>query len=77
MPVHAHRLICVLLDFQSKLKCNCVSGANRLGANSLLDLVAFGRACAHTITEDYTPGATQKELKNSDGGFLKNIRNSF
>lgn len=47
--------------------CASVHGANRLGANSLLDLVAFGRACAHTITEDYTPGATQKELKNSDG----------
>lgn len=25
-----------------------VHGANRLGANSLLDLVIFGRACAHT-----------------------------
>jgi len=47
--------------------CASVHGANRLGANSLLDLVAFGRACAHTIGEDYTPGATQKELKNSDG----------
>jgi len=47
--------------------CASVHGANRLGANSLLDLVAFGRACAHTIGEDFTPGATQKELKNSDG----------
>merc|ERR1711937_768773 len=28
-----------------------VHGANRLGANSLLDLVVFGRACAKTIAE--------------------------
>ena len=26
-----------------------VHGANRLGANSLLDIVVFGRACANTI----------------------------
>merc|ERR1712066_957870 len=30
-----------------------VHGANRLGANSLLDLVIFGRACAKTIAADY------------------------
>jgi len=28
-----------------------VHGANRLGANSLLDIVVFGRACANTICE--------------------------
>ena len=28
-----------------------VHGANRLGANSLLELVIFGRACAHAIAE--------------------------
>lgn len=28
-----------------------VHGANRLGANSLLDIVVFGRACANTIGE--------------------------
>merc|ERR1711974_348368 len=33
-----------------------VHGANRLGANSLLDLVIFGRACAKTIAADYKPG---------------------
>merc|ERR1711874_847423 len=33
-----------------------VHGANRLGANSLLDLVIFGRACAKTIAEDSKPG---------------------
>jgi FAD binding domain len=29
--------------------CASVHGANRLGANSLLDLVVFGRACANTV----------------------------
>lgn len=36
--------------------CASVHGANRLGANSLLDLVVFGRACALTIAETCTPG---------------------
>ncbi|KAI1823594.1 succinate flavoprotein subunit [Xylaria intraflava] len=37
--------------------CVSVHGANRLGANSLLDLVVFGRAVSHTIRENFTPGA--------------------
>lgn len=36
--------------------CASVHGANRLGANSLLDLVVFGRACAKTIGAENTPG---------------------
>lgn len=36
--------------------CVSVHGANRLGANSLLDLVVFGRACALTIAEENKPG---------------------
>jgi len=32
-----------------------VHGANRLGANSLLDLVVFGRACAKTIKQELKP----------------------
>ena len=31
--------------------CASVHGANRLGANSLLDIVVFGRACGITICE--------------------------
>ena len=38
--------------------CASVHGANRLGANSLLDLVVFGRACALTIAEENKPGET-------------------
>ncbi len=44
-----------------------VHGANRLGANSLLDLVIFGRRAAHTMQEEHTPGAVQKELKSDAG----------
>ena len=36
--------------------CASVHGANRLGANSLLDLVVFGRACAKTISQENKPG---------------------
>ena len=36
--------------------CASVHGANRLGANSLLDLVVFGRAVAHTIRDNLQPG---------------------
>jgi len=37
--------------------CVSVHGANRLGSNSLLDLVVFGRAAAHRATEQIQPGA--------------------
>jgi len=36
--------------------CASVHGANRLGANSLLDIVVFGCACALRITDIATPG---------------------
>jgi len=36
--------------------CASVHGANRLGANSLLDIVVFGRACANRIAEIAKPG---------------------
>jgi len=36
--------------------CASVHGANRLGANSLLDIVVFGRACAEHIGETSKPG---------------------
>lgn len=47
--------------------CSSVHGANRLGANSLLDLVVFGRACAKTIAEENKPGESQPELKSNHG----------
>src|SRR6185437_723838 len=46
--------------------CVSVHGANRLGSNSLIDLVVFGRAAAHRCAELLTPGDKQAELpKNS------------
>merc|ERR1712133_136386 len=47
--------------------CSSVHGANRLGANSLLDLVIFGRACAKTIAEDSKPGEAIGELSPNAG----------
>ena len=42
--------------------CVSVHGANRLGTNSLLDLVVFGRAAGLRCGETVTPGAAQPEL---------------
>lgn len=36
--------------------CSSVHGANRLGANSLLDIVVFGKACAENIAASSKPG---------------------
>uniref|UniRef100_A0A0K2UW91 Succinate dehydrogenase [ubiquinone] flavoprotein subunit, mitochondrial n=1 Tax=Lepeophtheirus salmonis TaxID=72036 RepID=A0A0K2UW91_LEPSM len=47
--------------------CASVHGANRLGANSLLDLVVFGRACALTIAEEDAPGDKVPALKDNAG----------
>ncbi|MGH6818427.1 MAG: succinate dehydrogenase flavoprotein subunit [Methylovirgula sp.] len=42
--------------------CVSVHGANRLGSNSLIDLVVFGRAAALRAAEIVTPGAEQAAL---------------
>jgi succinate dehydrogenase / fumarate reductase flavoprotein subunit len=42
--------------------CVSVHGANRLGSNSLIDLVVFGRAVGLHCAETLKPGATQREL---------------
>lgn len=47
--------------------CSSVHGANRLGANSLLDLVVFGRACAMTIAEENKPGEKIKPFASNAG----------
>jgi len=43
--------------------CVSVHGANRLGSNSLLDLVVFGRAAAHHCATSVEPGARQAPLR--------------
>jgi succinate dehydrogenase / fumarate reductase flavoprotein subunit len=47
--------------------CVSVHGANRLGTNSLLDLVVFGRAAAHRAAETIKPGASQPPLPSKAG----------
>jgi succinate dehydrogenase / fumarate reductase flavoprotein subunit len=47
--------------------CTSVHGANRLGGNSLIDLVVFGRAAAHRAAEIVSPGADQKPLAKDAG----------
>ncbi len=42
--------------------CVSVHGANRLGSNSLLDIVVFGRAAALRAAELITPGQSHKPL---------------
>jgi len=42
--------------------CVSVHGANRLGSNSLLDLVVFGRAAAIQAAKTVTPGQPHKKL---------------
>lgn len=73
------RTRCITIDSQGKdvpvpglmvageAACASVHGANRLGANSLLDLVIFGRRAAHTMKEEHTPGAAHKDLPKDAG----------
>ncbi|XP_059457132.1 succinate dehydrogenase [ubiquinone] flavoprotein subunit 1, mitochondrial [Corylus avellana] len=60
--------------------CASVHGANRLGANSLLDIVVFGRACANRVAQIHRPGEKQKPLEKGAGektiAWLDKLRNS-
>jgi succinate dehydrogenase / fumarate reductase flavoprotein subunit len=49
-------------------ECACVSvhGANRLGGNSLLDLVVFGRAAGLHVEESLKSGLPQQEVSADD-----------
>ncbi len=55
------------LSAVGEASCASVHGANRLGGNSLIDLVVFGRAAAKTAAEIVTPGAPHKRLPPSAG----------
>jgi succinate dehydrogenase / fumarate reductase flavoprotein subunit len=51
--------------------CVSVHGANRLGSNSLIDLVVFGRAAGLRMAEVVTPGALHPDLRKSiDDGVM-------
>jgi len=47
--------------------CVSVHGANRLGSNSLLDLVVFGRSAANRAAQIVEAGATHKTLPDNAG----------
>jgi succinate dehydrogenase / fumarate reductase flavoprotein subunit len=47
--------------------CVSVHGANRLGTNSLLDIVVFGRAAALRCQETLKPGTAHKPLPKDAG----------
>jgi succinate dehydrogenase / fumarate reductase flavoprotein subunit len=49
--------------------CVSVHGANRLGSNSLIDLVVFGRAAAHRCAEVVTAGESHADLPKDSAEF--------
>src|SRR6202049_874406 len=49
--------------------CVSVHGANRLGANSLIDLVVFGAAAAARASELIEPGEKHAELPKASADF--------
>ncbi|KAL9102834.1 MAG: hypothetical protein Q9163_002049 [Psora crenata] len=61
-----------------EVACVSVHGANRLGANSLLDLIVFGRAVSHTIRDNFSPGLPHQEISADAGaeaiGVLDKVR---
>ncbi|MBV8975617.1 MAG: succinate dehydrogenase flavoprotein subunit, partial [Sinobacteraceae bacterium] len=60
--------------------CVSVHGANRLGSNSLLDLVVFGREAARRCAELIEPGSLQRPLAAEAGAGarerLEHLRNA-
>jgi succinate dehydrogenase / fumarate reductase flavoprotein subunit len=60
--------------------CVSVHGANRLGSNSLIDLVVFGRATGHRLKELIKPNSPHEELPKDSAEFalgrLDHFRNA-
>ncbi|HKB60189.1 MAG TPA: succinate dehydrogenase flavoprotein subunit [Gallionellaceae bacterium] len=61
----------IVQGFYAVGECACVSvhGANRLGCNSLLDLIVFGREAARQIAEDLQRNPHPKPLPADAGEF--------
>jgi len=57
--------------------CVSVHGANRLGSNSLIDLVVFGRAAGLRAAEMLTPGERQPELPKDSADFALSRLDKF
>ena len=57
--------------------CVSVHGANRLGSNSLLDIIVFGRAAAHRAKALLGTGGMKVRLKSSSGEAIITRLNSL
>jgi len=57
--------------------CVSVHGANRLGSNSLIDLVVFGRAAALRCAELLTPGDKQPDLPKDSAEYALSRLDKF
>src|SRR4051794_19802498 len=57
--------------------CVSVHGANRLGSNSLIDLVVFGRATGKRLGEILKPEALQEQLPNDSADFALSRLDKF
>ena len=72
--------VCPGLMAIGEAACVSVHGANRLGTNSLLDLVVFGRAAAIRAAETVEKGASGRPLPADAGGMaierLEKTRNA-
>ncbi len=72
--------VCPGLMAIGEAACVSVHGANRLGTNSLLDIVVFGRAAALRTAATMKPGDPQKPLPKDAGDAalarLERIRNA-
>ncbi|MBT5267114.1 MAG: succinate dehydrogenase flavoprotein subunit [Rhodospirillaceae bacterium] len=59
--------VCPGLMAIGEAACVSVHGGNRLGTNSLLDIVVFGRAAAHRASETVPRGQAHKQLPADAG----------
>jgi succinate dehydrogenase / fumarate reductase, flavoprotein subunit len=57
--------------------CVSVHGANRLGSNSLIDLVVFGRAAGHRINDVLKPGQSHAPLPKDSADMALTRLDSF
>jgi len=65
--IHGHDEVVKGLYAAGECAAASVHGANRLGANSLLDIVIFGRACSKTIAAENRPGDKFGDLSPNAG----------
>ncbi|MGV0006044.1 MAG: succinate dehydrogenase flavoprotein subunit [Candidatus Porifericomitaceae bacterium WSBS_2022_MAG_OTU9] len=84
IPTNYHGQVVILKDNEpdtivpglmaiGEAACVSVHGANRLGSNSLLDLIVFGRAAANYCSENIKPGTAHKDMPEAGTASLNNL----